>query len=227
MSKQMLPVYNKPMIFYPLQTLLDMGVDEILIIAANELQCNIYKNLFIDEPLNITFKIQDSPKGIPEAFIIGEEFIGDDDVVLILGDNVFIHSGDLEKAETNTIFSYNVSNPQDYGVITTYTSYSGQRRIEQIIEKPTEFVSNDAVVGLYAFSNEVVELAKTLKPSARGELEIVDLIKLVDNNAHIPLFVEQLDGHWFDCGSHDSLLECANVVSAIESRTSLTVGYEA
>ena len=218
-SKQILPVYNKPMIFYPLQTLKDMGIKDILIIAADELQCRLFQDLLegFNKGLNLQYKIQPKPNGLPEAFIIGEKFIGDDDVTLILGDNVFIHNSKIS-ASPNTIYTYKVRNPESYGVV----KMREENRFMHIIEKPTKFVSDLAVVGLYTFSNSCVEISKQLKPSARGELEIVDLIKELDKRETVK--VEKLNGFWFDCGTHDDLLECANLVKAIEHRTTTTVG---
>lgn len=220
-SKQLLPVYNKPMIYYPLNTLKSLGIKDILIITADHVQCRLFEEqLKGTKGLNLSFVVQDSPKGLPDAFIVGKEFIGKDDVTLILGDNVFITPESIE-AKPNTIFTYKVKQPDAYGVVKlTENGY-----IDKLIEKPIEFISNDAVVGLYIFDNEVVNVAKTLTPSYRGELEIVDLIKAMDNLNRVK--VQQLDGFWFDCGTHDDLLECANLVRAIEQRTNTTVGlYE-
>ena len=220
-SKQLHCVYNKPMIYYPLQTLKDMGIKDILIITADAQQYRLFfEQLKHGERygLNLEYAIQRKPGGLPEAFIIGEDFIGvNDDVALILGDNVFITNKEL-KAEPNTIFTYKVKDPSAYGV----AELDDKNNLVNIIEKPTEFVSDNAVVGLYVFTHAAVGLAKSLKPSKRGELEIVDLISKL--NEEEGLSVEGLDGFWFDCGNHDDLLECANLVKAIEHRTNKKVG---
>ena len=219
-SKQLHCVYNKPMIYYPLQTLKDMGIREILIITSDAQQYRLFfEQLKHGERygLKLEYAIQRTPGGLPEAFIIGEDFIGNDDVTLILGDNVFITNKEL-KAKPNTIFTYKVKDPSAYGV----AELDDKNNLVNIIEKPTEFVSDNAVVGLYVFTHAAVKLAKSLKPSKRGELEIVDLISKL--NEEEGLSVEELDGFWFDCGNHDDLLECANLVKAIEHRTNKKVG---
>lgn len=218
-SKQLLPVYNKPMIYYPFKTLLDMGIRDILIITADEMQCALFREQFRYlefSNINIQFKVQPNPGGIPEAFILGEEFIGDDDVTLVLGDNVIITPNKLT-AKPNTIFTYKVKNPRAYGV-----AVLKDKELVYVVEKPTSFISDNAIIGLYVFSNEAVKIAKTLKPSNRGEIEIVDLIRELNDIDKVN--VEELDGFWFDCGTHDDLLECANLVKAIEQRTNKTVG---
>ena len=218
-SKQLLSVYNKPMIYYPLNTLKSMGITDILIITADYVQCRLFEEqLKSTKGLNLSFVVQDSPRGLPDAFIVGKDFIGEDDVTLILGDNVFITPEPIE-AKPNTIFTYKVRQPDAYGVV----KLTEKGYIDKLIEKPDKFISNDAVVGLYVFNNEVVHVAKTLTPSYREELEIVDLIKAMDDIDRVK--VQQLDGFWFDCGTHDDLLECANLVKAIESRTNTTVGF--
>lgn len=220
-SKQLHCVYNKPMIYYPLQTLKDMGIREILIITSDAQQYRLFfEQLKHGERygLKLEYAIQKNPGGLPEAFIIGEHFIGvNDDVALILGDNVFITNKKI-KAEPNTIFTYKVKNPSSYGV----AELDDKNNLINIVEKPTEFISDNAVVGLYVFTHAAVGLAKSLKPSKRGELEIVDLISKL--NEEEGLSVEELDGFWFDCGNHDDLLECANLVKAIEHRTNKKVG---
>lgn len=220
-SKQLLPVYNKPMIYYPLNTLKSMGIKDILVITADHVQCRLFEEqLKSVKDLNLSFVVQDSPKGLPDAFIVGESFISNDDVTLILGDNVFITPESI-KANPNTIFTYKVRRPDAYGVVKlTENGY-----IDELVEKPIEFISNDAVVGLYVFHNKVVDVSKTLIPSCRGELEIVDLIKAMNDLEKVK--VQQLDGFWFDCGTHDDLIECANLIRAIEQRTNTIVGlYE-
>ena len=216
-SKQLLSVYNQPMVYYPLKTLFDMGIKEVLIIVASELQLTLFKEYLGDGSkygMSLEYVVQENPNGLAEAFIIGEDFIGSDDVTLILGDNVFLLNSPIEYT-TNTIFTYKVKEPSAYGV--ALLDPEDNTSLQYIVEKPSEFVSNDAVVGLYVFDNSVVEHAKTLKPSPRGELEIVDLIRSV--NDVNPVKVQQISGVWFDCGTHDDLLECAEYVRALTKRT--------
>jgi len=219
-SKQLLPVYNKPMIYYPLQTLKDMGIREILIITSDTQQCRLFQNQLRHGEayqLKIEYAIQEKPSGLPEAFIIGEDFIGDDDVTLILGDNVFITNTKL-KVQPNTIYTYKVKNPSAYGV----AKLDEDGSLVDIVEKPTEYVSDDAVVGLYVFTNIAINLAKKLTPSKRGEFEIVDLIKKIQEAEGVD--VEEFEGFWFDCGTHNDLLDCANLVATIEHRTNKIIG---
>lgn len=218
-SKQLQCVYNKPMIYYPLQTLKDLGITEILIITASIQQCRLFQEQLKDGSqfgLKLQYIVQPKPEGLAQAFILGENFIGDDDVTLILGDNVFISPRTIN-CTPNTIFTYRVNNPEAYGVAKVDNC-----KLKYIVEKPTEYVSSNAVVGLYCFSNTAVRLAKELTPSKRGELEIVDLI--VKMNEEEGVDVQELDGFWFDCGTHDDLLECANLVKAVEHRTNRIVG---
>lgn len=214
-SKQLLPVYKQPMIFYPLKTLIDMGIRDILVIVASDVQLTLFK-LFLGDGskygVKIEFVVQPKPNGLAEAFIIGEKFIGNDDVTLILGDNVFLTNSPIDPTP-NTIFTYKVRNPSAYGVVTTTV----EGWVDKLIEKPKEFISDDAVVGLYVFTNSAVELAKQVKPSPRGELEIVDLIKLIDYEEGVS--VSPIDGVWFDCGTHDDLLECSEFIRALDKRT--------
>jgi glucose-1-phosphate thymidylyltransferase len=216
-SKQLLPVYNKPMIYYPLQTLVSMGIEDILIITADHIQCRLFQEQLKDTHLNIEYVVQGQPRGLADAFIIGERFLDGSDVCMILGDNVFIQTTDLCPIP-NTIYTYKVKDPSAYGVIDVKEGI-----IMDIVEKPQHFISNDAVVGLYVFNNTCVEYAKQLKPSKRGELEIVDLIKKILENENVR--VHNLDGFWFDCGNPDDLLDCANLIRAIEHRTNTTIGY--
>lgn len=219
-SKQLHCVYNKPMIYYPLQTLKDMGIREILIITADAQQYRLFfEQLKHGERygLKLEYAIQKNPGGLPEAFIIGEDFIKNDDVTLILGDNVFITNSKIE-AIPNTIYTYKVKNPSAYGV----AEIDNNNKLIKIVEKPTEYVSDNAVVGLYVFTNIAIDLAKKLTPSKRGELEIVDLIKKIDDVEGVN--VQEFEGFWFDCGTHNDLLDCANLVATIEHRTNKTVG---
>jgi glucose-1-phosphate thymidylyltransferase len=222
-SKQLLGIYKKPVIAYPLQTLKEMGYQDILIINADEEQQKQFKILLGDGGkfgLNLTYAIQDKPRGLVDAFIVGEEFIKDaDEICLILGDNIIIGNSPIHP-QSNTIYTYKVKDPSAYGVVET----DENGLIKQIVEKPKEFISEDAVIGLYVFSNEVVEMAKKVAPSARGELEIVDLIRLMNEKEGVN--VEKLDGFWFDIGDHDSLLDCANLVRTIDKRSNHAIGID-
>lgn len=222
-SKQLLGLYNKPVIAFPLQTLKEMGYVDILIINANEDQQKQFEYLLGNGnqfELNLSYAIQDYPRGLVDAFIIGEDFIKDaDEICLILGDNIIIGNSPIN-VEPNTIFTYKVKNPEAYGVVET----DDGGNIVKIVEKPKKFVSNDAVIGLYVFGNDVIDFAKKIKPSARGELEIVDLIKMVDEWENVQ--VQELDGFWFDVGDYDSLLDCANLVRTIAKRSNHVIGLE-
>lgn len=222
-SKQLLGIYKKPVIAYPLQTLKEMGYQDILIINADEEQQKQFKILLGDGGkfgLNLTYAIQDKPRGLVDAFIVGEEFIKDaDEICLILGDNIIIGNSPIHP-QSNTIYTYKVKDPSAYGVV----EIDENGLIKQIVEKPKEFISEDAVIGLYVFSNEVVEMAKKVTPSARGELEIVDLIRLMNEKEGVN--VEKLDGFWFDIGDFDSLLDCANLVRTIDKRSNHAIGID-
>lgn len=214
-SKQLLPVYNQPMIYYPLKTLIDMGIRKILIIVASDLQRTLFYEYLGDGSkfgVNLEYIVQPSPNGLAEAFILGEKFINGNNVTLILGDNVFLLNDPIV-AEPNTIFTYKVKNPSAYGVATL--NVYGE--LGDIVEKPETFISDNAVVGLYIFDHFAPQLAKQIKPSKRGELEIVDLIKLYMAEDYVT--VKEIDGVWFDCGTHDDLLECSEYVRALQKRT--------
>jgi len=226
-SKQMLPVFNKPMIYYPLSTLMLAGIKDILIISGEE-QLPIYKEILSECKhigLNIEFAVQDQPRGLPEAFIIGEEFIGDDNVCLILGDNLFYGQGFsslLKKACDNksggTIFGYPVGNPESFGVAEVEDG-----KVISLEEKPKQPKSNLAVTGLYFFDSRVSEFAKNLKPSARGELEIVDIQKKYLENSELNFINLGRGFAWLDMGTHESLLDAGNYVRAIESRQGINM----
>jgi len=227
-SKQLLPVYDKPMIYYPLTTLMLGDIRDILIISTPQ-NLPQFENLLGDGSqwgLKLSYTVQPSPDGLAQAFILGEEFIGDDLSTLILGDNIF-YGHDLENLLNSanaresgaTVFAYHVNDPERYGVV----EFNPDNQAISLEEKPQQPKSNFAVTGLYFYDHNVVELAKNLKPSTRGELEITDLNKLYLNNND--LFVEIMDrGYaWLDTGTHDSLLEAGQFISTIENRQGLKV----
>lgn len=227
-SKQILAIYDKPMIYYPLSTLMLAGIREILIISTDR-DIISFQALFGDGSqlgLNISYAVQHEPNGIAEAFIIGEKFIGNDSVSLILGDNIFYARGFselLERVRTRnngaTIFGYNVNNPSDFGVV----EFDANGRVLSIEEKPENPKSNYAIPGLYFYDNDVVEIAKNVKPSARGEKEItaVNNEYLRRGNLHVELFGRGMA--WLDTGTHDGMLEAANFVSIVQRRQGLYV----
>ena len=229
-SKQLLPVYDKPMIYYPLSVLMLAGIKEILIISTPEDLPNFEKLLGTGEDLGIklSYKVQPSPDGLAQAFIIGEDFIGDDDVCLVLGDNIFYGYGfseTLQNARKNveagksTVFGYYVNDPERYGV----AEFDENGVITSIEEKPEKPKSNYAVVGLYFYTNDVVQVAKRIKPSNRGELEIttVNQAYLKRNNLKVQLLGRGFA--WLDTGTHDSLMEAGQFIETIEKRQGLKV----
>jgi len=228
-SKQLIPVYDKPMIYYPLSTLMLAGIKDILIISTPQ-DLPKFRELFGDGReigLNISYKEQPKPEGIAQAFIIGEEFIGEDSVCLILGDNIFYGhslSMTLQKMaglkEGACIFGYRVANPQRYGVV----EFNENNEVISIEEKPKCPKSNYAVPGLYFYNNEVVNVAKNLKPSARGELEITDvnLAYLKKENLKVELLGRGYA--WLDTGTPDSLLDASNYIATMERRQGLKIG---
>jgi|TARA_R110002020_G_scaffold23716_28_gene78883 glucose-1-phosphate thymidylyltransferase len=230
-TKQLLPVYDKPMIYYPLATLMLAGIKEILLICKQE-DHSLFERLFSDGShlgLQITYKVQKEPKGIAEAFIIGEEFIGEDDVCLILGDNIFY--GDdmprllrdgikiVEEQDKAVIFGYHVNNPKEYGVV----EYERGGNVVGIEEKPQNPKSNCAAVGLYMYDNSVVDVAKQVKPSHRGELEITSINNVFLEEKKLKLKLMGRGYAWLDAGSADSLLDASQFIQTIESRQGLKI----
>lgn len=214
-SKQLLPVYKYPMIYYPINTLLSMGIKDILVITTPQHQSLFKETLENLQCANFSFAVQEKPSGLAQAFIIAEEWLDGSDATLVLGDNIIINNSPLN-TNPNTIFSYRVKNPERYGVVVR----DGEKVIS-LVEKPKEYISDEAVIGLYVLKNSACKIAKNLKPSARGELEIVDLI-LQMNSVSQDVKVVELDGFWFDAGTHDDLLDCGNFVKAVMDRTTKT-----
>ena len=227
-SKQIIPVYDKPMIYYPLSTLMLAGIQEILIISTPQ-DIVLYENLLgngEDIGLKLEYAIQPSPDGLAQAFIIGEKFIGTDPVCMVLGDNIFYgfdFSRTLREAATVTdgavVFGYYVNDPERYGV----AEFDQNGQVISLEEKPSEPKSNYAVTGLYFYGNDVVEKAKGLKPSKRGELEITDLNRLYLDEKRLSLKLMGRGMAWLDTGTHDSLLEASNFIATIENRQGLQV----
>ncbi|MCE4564889.1 glucose-1-phosphate thymidylyltransferase RfbA [Maribellus sp. CM-23] len=227
-SKQIIPVYDKPMIYYPLSVLMLAGIREILIISTPT-DIVLYENLFGDGSqlgLKLSYVVQPSPDGLAQAFILGEEFIGDDNVCMILGDNIFYgynFSGVLEQAanlkDGAVVFGYYVNDPERYGVV----EFDENGKVISIEEKPEKPKSNYAVTGLYFYSNDVVKKAKGLKPSKRGELEITDLNRLYLNENRLNVKLLGRGFAWLDTGTHDSLLQASNFIATIEQRQGLKV----
>jgi len=227
-SKQLLPVYDKPMIYYPLTTLMLGGMRDILIISTPE-DTPRFKSLLGDGSqwgMNFKYKVQPSPDGLAQAFLLGEEFIGDDPSALILGDNIF-YGHDLQELlqsadqrETGaTVFAYHVHDPERYGV----AEFDDNNQVISLEEKPAKPKSNFAVTGLYFYDEQVVDLAKGLKPSPRGELEITDLNKLYLAQKNLSVEIMDRGYAWLDTGTHDSLLDAGQFISTIENRQGLKV----
>lgn len=227
-SKHLLPVYDKPMVYYPISVLMLAGIREILIISTPH-HINSYKKLLGDgSQFGISFKyvVQEKPDGLAQAFILGEEFIGEENVALILGDNIFYgqnFSNNLHAAmNTNkgaTIFGYHVSDPERFGVV----ELNKNNDVVSIIEKPTKPKSNYAVTGLYFYDNNVIKYAKSINPSQRGELEITDINKIYLENKNINVELLGRGFAWLDTGTHDSLMEASSFVQTIERRQGLKV----
>jgi glucose-1-phosphate thymidylyltransferase len=230
-SKQMLSIYDKPMIYYPISVLMLAGIKEILIISTPEDLPNFEKLLGDGSDLGIsfTYKVQPSPDGLAQAFILGEEFIGSDDVCLVLGDNIFYGQGltkilksarkNVEENRKATVFGYYVNDPERYGV----AEFDKAGNVISLEEKPSEPKSNFAVVGLYFYPNEVIEVAKKIKPSDRGELEITTVNEEFMHKNELKVELLGRGFAWLDTGTHDSLLEAGSFIQTIEKRQGLKV----
>ncbi|MEZ7497283.1 glucose-1-phosphate thymidylyltransferase RfbA [Flavobacterium sp. Arc3] len=228
MSKQMMPVYDKPMIYYPLSTLMMAGINEILIISTPHDLPNFKKLLGDGSTIGCKFSYAEQalPNGLAQAFVIGEEFIGNDDVALVLGDNIFFGSNMQELLRSNTkpqggvVFAYHVSDPERYGVV----EFDKEFKALSIEEKPLEPKSNYAVPGLYFYDNSVVEIAKNIKPSPRGEYEITDVNKVYLAKGNLKVGILSRGTAWLDTGTFNSLMQAGQFVQVLEERQGLKVG---
>jgi glucose-1-phosphate thymidylyltransferase len=227
-SKQLLPVYDKPMIYYPLSTLMLAGIKDILIISTpKDTPC--FESLLGNGNqwgLNISYKVQPSPDGLAQAFILGDTFIGNDLSALVLGDNIFyghdfneLLSNAMKRESGATVFAYHVNDPERYGV----AEFDKQNKVLSLEEKPANPKSNYAVTGLYFYDKDVVTMAKSLKPSARGELEITDLNRLYLDKQKLNVEIMGRGYAWLDTGTHDSLLEASQFIATLENRQGLKV----
>lgn len=227
-SKQLIPVYDKPMIYYPLSTLMLAGIRDILVISTPE-YTPLFESLLGDGSdfgINLSYKVQEHPNGLAEAFILGKEFIGSDSVCLILGDNIYYGSGlskqlqeAAKKEDGATVFGYHVNDPERFGVV----EFDENMHALSIEEKPEHPKSNYAVTGLYFYDNDVVEIAENLKPSDRGELEITDVNKEYLRRGKLDVKLMGRGYAWLDTGTHDSMLEAAGFISTIQKRQNLKV----
>ncbi len=226
-SKQIMPVYDKPMIYYPLSTLMMAGISEILIISTPH-DLPLFKKLFGDGSqfgLKLWYEEQPKPNGLAQAFVIGEKFIGDDNVALVLGDNIFYGTGLGQQLEKNTkpdggiVYAYHVSDPERYGVV----EFDKEMNAISIEEKPSKPKSNYAVPGLYFYDNEVVEIAKNLQPSPRGEYEITDVNKEYLKRGKLRVSIMDRGTAWLDTGTFDSLMQASQFVQVIEQRQGIKI----
>ncbi|MFI3311668.1 glucose-1-phosphate thymidylyltransferase RfbA [Ewingella allii] len=227
-SKQLLPIYDKPMIYYPICTLMLAGIKDILIISTPQ-DTPRFEQLLGDGSqwgINLQYKIQESPDGLAQAFVIGEDFIGNNDCALVLGDNIF-YGHDLQKQLENavaqksgaTVFAYHVHDPERYGVV----EFDKQGKAISLEEKPLDPKSNYAVTGLYFYDNSVVEMAKSLRPSPRGEYEITDINRIYLEQGRLSVAMMGRGYAWLDTGTHQSLIEASNFIQTIELRQGLKV----
>ena len=227
-SKQLIPIYDKPMIYYPMSTLMLAGIQDILIISTPK-DLPRFEEMFSDGSdlgLNISYKVQDHPNGLAEAFILGADFIGDDSVCLILGDNIFYGGGlskllqeSVAKESGATVFGYHVNDPERFGVV----DFDENMHAKSIVEKPEHPASNYAVTGLYFYDNEVVEIAKNIKPSARGELEITDINQEYLRRGQLDVQLLGRGFAWLDTGTHESLQKASSFIESIEHRQNLQI----
>jgi glucose-1-phosphate thymidylyltransferase len=227
-SKQLLPVYNKPMIYYPLATLMSGGIRDILIITTPHEQTQFRRLLGdgLSVGCNFSYAVQEEPNGLAQAFVIGEDFIGDDNVALVLGDNIFFGNGmgKLLRGNSNPkggiIYAYHVHDPERYGVV----EFDANHKAISIEEKPTEPKSNFAVPGLYFYDNTVIEIAKNLEPSSRGEYEITDINKEYLKRGELKVSILDRGTAWLDTGTFKSLMQASHFVQTIEERQGLGIG---
>ena len=227
-SKQLVPIYDKPMIYYPMSVLMLAGIKDFLIISTPEYTSQ-FEQLFNDGSdlgLNIQYKVQPQPNGLAEAFILGEEFIGDDSVALILGDNIFYGANLSEmlqaaaaKKNGATVFGYQVRDPERFGVV----AFDENQKAVSIVEKPEQPKSNYAVTGLYFYDNDVINIAKSISPSERGELEISDVNQAYLDRGDLDVQVMGRGFAWLDTGTHDSLLEASSFIATIQKQQNLKV----
>lgn len=227
-SKQLLPIYDKPMIYYPLSTLMLAEIKDILIISTPE-DLHRFESLLGDGNqfgINLSYKIQPSPEGLAQAFILGEEFIGDDSVAMILGDNIYYGSGmrnmlktAASKSEGATVFGYHVTDPERFGVV----EFDHDGKVISVEEKPQKPKSNYAITGLYFYDNRVVEIAKQVKPSVRGELEITSINEAYLNNGELSVELLGRGFTWLDTGTHQSLVEATNFVKTVEDHQGVKI----
>lgn len=227
-SKQLMPVYDKPMVYYPLATLMQANISDILLISTLE-EVQRFRDLLGDGSefgISISYKVQPSPDGLAQAFILGEEFIGKDSVALVLGDNLF-YGHDLikslesasKKESGGTVFGYHVSNPSAYGVV----EFNNEKKVISIEEKPKAPKSHYAIPGLYFFDNQVIDIAKNVKPSKRGELEITDVIQAYLDEGKLSVEIMGRGTAWLDTGTHDDLLAAGAFIETIEKRQGLKI----